>query len=234
MSAGELQRLFEIGELQDADLVWTQGMSEWKPAVDVQSHFASVAAPMSMDAGIDLSDPMAEPAPKRTYDVGEPLGIERKYAPAESHEYANILLRFVAMIIDGFIVGALQLVVLIPTMIVVATMFATTSDLGQPVATSIGQLIWYGACAFTVVIQWYYFAKQESGIKMATIGKRAVGIKVLDTDGYPVSLGRATGRHFAKIISGMFCGIGFLFPLFTAKNQALHDMIAGCIIVKAK
>jgi len=50
-------------------------------------------------------------------------------------------------------------------------------------------------------------------------------------DGNRIGFGRATGRHFAKIISGIILLIGYLMVAFTQKKQGLHDMMAGCLVV---
>ena len=62
----------------------------------------------------------------------------------------------------------------------------------------------------------------------------AVGnlVSVTDANGNPISFGRATGRHFGKIISALTLLIGYIMAGFTEKKQALHDMIAGCLVVK--
>jgi len=49
-----------------------------------------------------------------------------------------------------------------------------------------------------------------------------------------LSFGKATGRTFGKMISTMIWGIGFLMASFTKQRQALHDMMAGCLVVKKK
>jgi uncharacterized RDD family membrane protein YckC len=79
--------------------------------------------------------------------------------------------------------------------------------------------------------EWVYFAYQESSEAQATIGKRALGIKVTDEAGNRISFGRATGRYFAKIISTLILLIGFIMVAFTRKKQGLHDMIAGTLVV---
>jgi uncharacterized RDD family membrane protein YckC len=81
------------------------------------------------------------------------------------------------------------------------------------------------------VAGWLYFAMMESSNKMATLGKMAIGIKVTDLNGNRISFGRATGRYFAKILSGMILMIGYIMAGFTEKKQALHDMIASCLVV---
>jgi uncharacterized RDD family membrane protein YckC len=51
--------------------------------------------------------------------------------------------------------------------------------------------------------------------------------------GRRVSFGRATGRHFAKIITNMVPAfIGYIMAGFTERKQALHDMIAGCLVLR--
>jgi uncharacterized RDD family membrane protein YckC len=59
----------------------------------------------------------------------------------------------------------------------------------------------------------------------------ALGIKVTDMTGNKLSFGRATGRYFAKIISGLIMGIGYFMAGFTQQKQALHDIIASCLVV---
>ena len=71
----------------------------------------------------------------------------------------------------------------------------------------------------------------ESSEKQATLGKMALGIKVTDGQGQRITFGRATGRFFAKIISRLPLCIGFIIAGFTARKQALHDMIADTLVV---
>jgi len=83
-----------------------------------------------------------------------------------------------------------------------------------------------------VIISWLYFAYMESSNRQATLGKRALKIKVTDTNGNKISFARATGRYFAKFISLIILGIGFIIAAFTPKKQALHDYCAGCLVIK--
>jgi uncharacterized RDD family membrane protein YckC len=77
---------------------------------------------------------------------------------------------------------------------------------------------------------WLYFAILET-MKQATPGKMIVGIKVTDMNGTPITFGRATGRYFAKIISSLTFGVGYIMAAFTQQKQALHDIISGCLVV---
>ena len=83
---------------------------------------------------------------------------------------------------------------------------------------------------FNIVGVWLYFALQESSERQATLGKRALNIYVTDMQGLRISFGHATGRHFAKIISGFILCIGYMMAGFTQNKQALHDIIAGTLV----
>ncbi|MGB6469852.1 MAG: RDD family protein, partial [Candidatus Acidiferrales bacterium] len=65
-----------------------------------------------------------------------------------------------------------------------------------------------------------------------TLGKRALGLLVTDLEGRRVSFGRASGRYFGKIVSALILMIGFIMAGFTEKKQALHDMLAGCLVLR--
>ena len=128
-------------------------------------------------------------------------------------EYAGFSSRFGAWIIDTLILGA---------------------PLGflNFIITSINDDLSGFMFIFGIVIVWMYFAKLESGEQQATIGKRVVGIKVTDSQGNRISFAKASGRHFAKIISGLLFMIGYIMAAFTEKKQALHDIIADCLVLK--
>jgi uncharacterized RDD family membrane protein YckC len=82
-----------------------------------------------------------------------------------------------------------------------------------------------------LILQWLYYALMESSNKQATLGKLALGIVVTDLSGGRISFGRATGRYFGKIISGLILYIGFIMAGLTEKKQALHDIMASCLVV---
>ncbi len=59
-----------------------------------------------------------------------------------------------------------------------------------------------------------------------------MGLKVKGLNGNKIGFGKATGRHFGKILSGMILFIGFIMAAFTEKKQALHDKMAGCLVIE--
>ena len=90
------------------------------------------------------------------------------------------------------------------------------------------------ANTISIAIGWGYYAGMESSIKQATLGKMVMGIVVTGIDGERITFMRATGRYFAKILSGVLLLIGYLMVLWTARKQGLHDKLAGTLVVKGR
>jgi uncharacterized RDD family membrane protein YckC len=89
-----------------------------------------------------------------------------------------------------------------------------------------------GMLAF-MVVQWLYFAGMESSTRQATLGKSVMSLRVTNYEGQRISFGHATGRFFAKIVSGLVpLAIGYIMAGFTEKKQALHDFIAATLVLK--
>lgn len=100
-------------------------------------------------------------------------------------------------------------------------------------AAMIGSLIgvYIMIVGVSFLVSWLYFSLMESSAKQGTLGKMALGIKVTDMAGNRIGFGKATGRFFGKIISGVILYIGFIMAGFTEKKQALHDMMASTLVV---
>lgn len=148
--------------------------------------------------------------------------------------YAGFWRRFVAHLIDQIIVGVVAFVVFLPALALLG--LGIGADMMEETEGAIGLVIaaiaaYLMAILMIIVLQWLYYALMESSNKQATLGKLALGIIVTDLGGNRVTFGRATGRYFGKILSGMIFSIGFIMAAFTEKKQALHDMIASCLVV---
>lgn len=91
-------------------------------------------------------------------------------------------------------------------------------------------LLTCGAILFSLT--WLYFALMESSKYGATLGKLALGLKVVDLQGNPLSFWRASARYFSKFFSRLLLGLGFLMMLFTKKKQCLHDLFASSLVLK--
>jgi len=84
---------------------------------------------------------------------------------------------------------------------------------------------------FALVVMWLYFAVLESSRHQATLGKLALGLRVTDLVGSPISFGRASGRFFGKWLSVLPLYLGFVMAGFTARKQTLHDIVAGTLVL---
>jgi uncharacterized RDD family membrane protein YckC len=134
-------------------------------------------------------------------------------------QYATFLHRVAASLID-------TVVLLLISFVVGFTLGLFSYFLFGPYASEgIGYLI-------GLMVGWLFYALFESSELMATPGKLALGIQVRDEHYQRVTFGRATGRHFARFLSSIPLCVGYLFPLWTQRRQALHDIVAKTIIVK--
>ena len=138
-------------------------------------------------------------------------------------QYAGFWLRWLAWVIDSAILGALPLIV---GLIIAPIFFSSSSGVA-----------FLGVAIFIVPVigttGWLYYSLMESSPFQATLGKQALGMRVVRTDGQPVSFGRASARFFGKILSAILL-VGFLMAAFTQNKQALHDRIAGCVVIRER
>ena len=134
--------------------------------------------------------------------------------------YAGFWARFVAAFLDG--------IILLIISILIGFAFGLVFGLAGGNAEAAGAI----GNVLGIIINWLYYALQESSPSQATLGKQAMGLVVTDLEGKRISFGRATGRHFAKIISTLILLIGYIMAAFTEKKQALHDMMAGTLVLK--
>jgi len=95
---------------------------------------------------------------------------------------------------------------------------------------------WVIGAYFAVVALYYlvaalYYSLQESSVHQASVGKRALGIKVTDMQGGRLTRGKALTRWFSATLSYLTLYIGFLMSAFTKRKQALHDVVATTLVV---
>jgi uncharacterized RDD family membrane protein YckC len=149
-----------------------------------------------------------------------PRAASSEYEPSRGH--AGFWRRGAAFVIDGLI-----LVVSGPLVGgLIGLLVASGSSRGGPSPVTPAVVN-----AVVSVIQWLYFALFESSERQATPGKQIIGIKVTDMQGNRIGFWQATGRNFGKIVSGIILFIGYFMAGFTEKNQALHDIMAGCLVI---
>jgi uncharacterized RDD family membrane protein YckC len=144
--------------------------------------------------------------------------------------YAGFWKRFVAYLLDQIIISIVAIFIIIPFFAMIGfSFFSSDFEVSEELVFTI-ITAYFSFIILAVAAEWLYFALMES-MKGATIGKMALGIIVTDLQGNRISFGRATGRYFGKIISSLTLCIGYIMAGFTQRKQALHDMIAGCLVI---
>lgn len=149
-------------------------------------------------------------------------------AAVTAPHYAGFWVRTLAAIIDFLLSQVAIFIIVIPIAFALAASMADTASVSQLEAA--GERLGFVVGVF---VQWMWFTISESSKWQATIGKKIIGLKVTDENGERIGFGKANGRYWSKILSGLILFVGFLMVAFTAKKQGLHDKIAGTLVVKA-
>jgi len=209
VSEPELVEMLASGQLDPETLVWTQTLEEWVAASGVDELMNPVPVPAAPEELESVPVP-AETTPAETAPATS--------VPEEVIEvtYAGFWKRFAAAIIDGIIMTVASSFFMVAARFIALHAASATGFFGYTTS---------------IVVRWLYYALMESSPSQATVGKMALGIKVTDYDGNCISFGRATGRHFGKIVSSLTLLIGYLMVAFTPRKQGLHDIMAGCLVV---
>ncbi len=148
------------------------------------------------------------------------------YPPVPTVRYGGFWIRFVAVIIDGILVG----IVVWPVALLMTVAIGLAGHSVSMPGNGINLVSVVVRLAFSALAKWIYEASMECSSRQATVGKMALALKVTDLEGRRISFARASGRHFAKYISGMILLIGYIMAGFTERKQALHDIIAGTLV----
>lgn len=253
-----LDDLVRQGVVRDETLVWREGMAAWQrhsavrggsnpspspgsaapPPAAPSPTMATSATPPSGDIRYCSECGRAVPASQLTSygDVSvctqcQPAYSQRRAGP---RHFGGFWMRFLAVIIDGIIIGVVSAIVRIPLGLaglgvglglsrnpdpnqVLAAVPALMSLIGVSFLVQLGLSLAYDVYFLTT--------------KGATPGKMALGLKVTRADGGPISAGLAVGRYFAKILSSLTLCIGFIIAGFDREKRSLHDHICGTRVV---
>jgi uncharacterized RDD family membrane protein YckC len=170
------------------------------------------------------------PAPANPYSSGAAYAGTAPYLGAAGFagvRYGGFWIRVIAAIIDAIVVR----VVAWPIGMLFGLGGLAGMMGGMPHGGA-GLHVLGGGVVIVLIIfgSWLYEAFMLSSPYQATLGKMIFGMKVTDLSGNRISFARATGRHFAKWLSGMMLCIGFIMVGLTERKQGLHDMLAGTLV----
>ncbi len=130
--------------------------------------------------------------------------------------YAGFWRRLLAYVIDGSLLAAFG------GLLIGGVVFVAPNN-PQALVNVVG---------VTAAIGWAYFVLFETSPAQGTIGKMALNLYVTDLQGDPISYPRAVFRYLFKTLSWLLFGAGWLLAAFTPRKQALHDLLAGTLVLR--
>ena len=149
----------------------------------------------------------------------------------QNFEFAGFWDRFVARIIDSIVMFVLSIVIgiivwtfgLLIVILIIPSPENTLFAVGCGFLAFLFSLI-IGPSIYTIVLHKKYGQ---------TIGKRALEIKVIKTNGKPLNWKTAIIRELADVINAIIV-LTYLIIVFDSKKQGLHDKIADTVVVRVK
>ena len=240
VEADVVRDMFRRNELDLGSLVWREGMSQWQP-LSAMAEELQLLVPAAAGAGIDLradyqaiedGTAVAKASAAAPSPYAAPASATTGEAVVNGGEivYAGFWKRVAAYFIDSLIVGIVGGVVAMVIGMVLGIGMAGVGGGSDAMGAGfiaiqlLTNLVSIGLAAA-------YYAGFHASSGKATLGKMAVGIKVVRSNGERITIARGIGRYFAAMLSGLILCIGYLMAAFTERKQSLHDMICDTLVV---
>lgn len=148
----------------------------------------------------------------------------RSGVPSHQLEMASLGRRFLAMLIDGFVVGLPWAILLVGTM-AMGGMFAPDSEPNPAVIILL--LLIYAVGIFAPLA----YEGLMLGNGGQTVGKKAMKIKVVTPEGNEITKGQAWGRAAMRWLIALFCALLDYAFAFGQERACIHDQVAKTRVV---
>ena len=184
----------------------------------------SMPPPMQPPGGPPPYQPHGSVPPYTTPPPYAPQGAPGYAMPVATVAYAGFWRRFLALLIDGIILG------------VVGGILASVLGLGSGSSGdgSVSFNFGTGGTLLNFVLGLIYFTLMIALVNGKTIGGMVLGIRVVPADGGArVGIGKALIRAVVAYVSGLVIVLGYLWMLWDRNKQTWHDKAAGTYVVKA-
>lgn len=139
--------------------------------------------------------------------------------------YGGFWIRFVAVFLDGILMQFFRVAISLLILGAVLNPFQNSRSSAPPFS---GAVLSVAFISFLVAFLYEVIMIRYFG---ATLGKMAVGMKVIRTDGSEVSWGVSAGRYFMKIVSSIILLIGYIMAGFDSEKRALHDRVCDTRVI---
>lgn len=239
----QIMALASTGQITSHTLVWCDGMADWMPWGQAPRPASAVGDLYPAGA----SDPVGfQPCAEcgQTFLADEMVAYEGVFVCGtcksiffqrlreggnlySALHYAGFWIRFCARLVDGVILfffnGLLSL-------FQIALMGGFQEYVsGDPTSADLViTVLFWGLYVFVAVGYEAWFI----GRFAATPGKMVLGLRVIRSDGSPVTFKRAIGRYFAVWLSQLTLYIGFIIAAFDDQKRSLHDHICDTRVVQ--
>jgi uncharacterized RDD family membrane protein YckC len=240
----QLVQLFHSGRVTADTLVWHEGLPDWvtyHQAMANRPPLPPAQPPIAFQPGEGevICAECGKPFPAtETVRFGnasvcaacKPVFLQKlsEGAPINTGElnYAGFWIRFAAKFVDGIILGIPFVIVYVIAILPVIISAAHNNNKTPPVSIALVYLLQFGFIFVRMLYEIFFLGKYG-----ATPGKMVCKLQVVTSEGGKISYGRATGRFFSEILSGMICYIGYIMVAFDDQKRALHDHICNTRVI---
>ncbi len=244
VSEADLRRLALDGHLTPDAVVMPVGGTEWQPIASIEwrlglmrtewNRYIPAPPPVAQPVGGGFAPPPPPPPPPPAGD-GTPVGSGLPFGsglpgpvPASGQRLAPYGRRVVAFLLDSLITGVVGAALVLPAG---GVEFDDRSGGFDLQVNTVGVLI-------SLLVGIVYFGGLHGASRGQTVGKMALGIRVVDADhGVTIGFGRATVRYLLTVLFSALCLVPWildhLWPLWDARRQAWHDKAVRSVVVSA-
>jgi uncharacterized RDD family membrane protein YckC len=262
LAEADIRRLAHQGKITRNTPVWNQGISKWVPFGALAAGASGGASPVQEQGGARgvMAARATATAVKQAPEGGavcsqcrgsfredevlrygesticascKPVFFQKLKEGAalpSSLQYAGFWIRFGAKFIDSVILGFANMILTAVSGLFVSSSYAVGAEQQAPVDTS--SLIAAGVAFFFQIAVQIFYTTFFVGKYAATPGKMACRIKIVTPEGERVSYGRAFGRYFGEMLSGITLGIGYIMAAFDDEKRSLHDRVCSTRVVR--
>jgi uncharacterized RDD family membrane protein YckC len=225
VSDEQLGQLVGQGAIAAQTLVWREGMPQWLPYQAVGVAAAGQAICSQCGRYFPPDDVLNYNGTLVCAEC-KPLFLQRLregVAPvaAVSMAFAGFWRRFGAVFVDGIILYFVNFVVTL-------TLGLSAVSTGRRTSPGEGAFVLLLIVSYGIPIAYETIMIGRFG---ATLGKMALGVRVIVAGGGKVGYGRAFGRYFAKLLSSLILCIGYILAAFDKEKRALHDSICNTRVI---
>jgi uncharacterized RDD family membrane protein YckC len=223
-----LAQLAGSGVVSDTTLVWRAGLAGWQPYASVREAAPTAGA----QALVFCSECGRQYTPAELVAIGSRQvcagckamvlqRIREGSGSVSARPYAGFWIRFGAHMIDSVMLGIVNTII---SLILIGSALAAEEP-----AIAVGAILGSYAIGIAIGMSYEGWFLVNKG---ATVGKMALGLKVIRASGAQITWGLAIGRYFSKLVSGMMLSIGFLMAAWDEERRTLHDRICDTRVVK--